>query len=120
MRAQCCPSMGQVERGKRKSVGERGGGFVRGEEVYDYAARFDDIPVKGINFTGNRSINACFMVPPILSLCPLGCGENAIEGLLLATQGSRLLFNCSRLSPRWFKSIYTNEECFNYIRPPAV
>lgn len=92
----------------------------RGEEVYDYAARFDDIPVKGINFTGNRSINACFMVPPILSLCPLGCGENAIEGLLLATQGSRLLFNCSRLSPRWFKSIYTNEECFNYIRPPAV
>lgn len=39
-----------------------------GEEVYDYAARFDDIPVKGINFTGNRSINACFMAPFILSL----------------------------------------------------
>lgn len=35
----------------------------RERKVYDYAARFDDIPVKGINFTGNRSINACFMLP---------------------------------------------------------
>lgn len=52
---------GEGERRRRRRLGERRGGRER--KVYDYAARFDDIPVKGINFTGNRSINACFMVP---------------------------------------------------------
>lgn len=60
---------------RRRRRGLRETGREEGEEVYDCAARFDDIPVKGINFTGNRSINACFMAPSILSLCPLGCGE---------------------------------------------
>lgn len=104
-------------RRRRRGLRETGG--EEGEEVYDCAARFDDIPVKGINFTGNRSINACFMAPSILSLCPLGCGENAIERLLSATQGSRLLFNCSRPtradSPAGLNQ-YTNEESFDYIR----
>lgn len=103
-------------RRRRRGLRETGG--EEGEEVYDCAARFDDIPVKGINFTGNRSINACFMAPSILSLCPLGCGENAIERLLSATQGSRLLFNCSHPtradSPAGLNQ-YTNEESFDYI-----
>lgn len=112
------------ERGGEGGLRETGG--EEGEEVYDCAARFDDIPVKGINFTGNRSINACFMAPSILSLCPFslfGCGENAIERLLSATQGSRLLFNCSRPtradSPAGLNQ-YTNEESFDYIRPSVA